>query len=58
VVVALDLERDRKPLAEVDDACVLPGPQEHAVAVGREPLQQQRGVLVPAVLRPKQREDR
>ena len=58
VVVALDLERDREPLAEVEDACVLPGPLQHAVAVGREPLQQQRGVLVAAVLRPEQREDR
>jgi hypothetical protein len=56
VVVRLDLERDREPLAEVDDARVLPGALQHALARGRQPLQKRRRVLVAAVLRPEQRE--
>jgi hypothetical protein len=58
VVVALDLERDRLALAEVDHARVLTGPLQHAGAGAREPLQQPSRVLVAAVLRPEQREDR
>jgi hypothetical protein len=58
VVVALDLERDRLAVAEVDDACVLAGPLEDARRVCREALQEQRGMLVSAVLRPEEREDR
>ena len=57
VVVALDLERDRLAVAEVDHARVLARPLEHALAAAREALQQQRRVLVAAVLRPEQRED-
>ena len=57
MVVALDLERDRLAVAEVDHAGVLAGPLEHAVAGRRQPPQQQRRVLVAAVLRPEQRED-
>jgi len=57
VVVALDLERDRLALSEVDDARVLAGSLEHARRVGREALQKQRGVFVAAVLRPEERED-
>jgi len=58
VVVRLDLERDRLPLAEVDHAGVLARPLEHAVALGRQTLQERRGVLVAAVLGPEQREHR
>jgi hypothetical protein len=58
VVVAFDLERDRLAFAEVDDAGVLAGPLEDAGRRGREALQKERRVLVGAVLRPEQREDR
>jgi hypothetical protein len=58
VVVRLDLERDRLAVAEVDHAGVLARALEHAVARGRQPLQQEGRVLVAAVLRPEQREDR
>jgi hypothetical protein len=57
VVVALDLERDRFAVSEVDDSRVLAGALEHARRVGRKPLQEQRRVLVAAVLRPEERED-
>jgi len=57
VVVALDLEGHGLALAEVDDAGVLAGSLEDARRVGREPLQEQRRVLVAAVLRPEERED-
>jgi hypothetical protein len=57
MVVALDLEGDGLPLAEVDDAGVLARALEDARGVGREPLQQERGVLVAAVLGPEQGED-
>ena len=57
VVVRLDLERDREPVAEVDHAGVLARPLQHALAVRREPLQQPRRVLVAAVLRPEDGED-
>ena len=57
VVVALDLEGDRLALAEVDHARVLARPLEDARARRREALQQQRRVLVAAVLRPEERED-
>ena len=55
--MALDLERDRLALAEVDHARVLARPLEHARARRRQPPQQRRRVLVAAVLRPEQRED-
>ena len=58
VVVALDLEGDGEPVAEVEHAGVLAGALEHARALARQPPQQQGGVLVAAVLRPHQREDR
>ena len=57
VVVALDLERNRLAVAEVDDARVLARALEDAWRVGREALQEERGVLVAAVLRPEERED-
>ena len=58
VVVRLDLERDRLALAEVDDAGVLARPLEHAPAGARQPLQERRGMLVAAMLRPEEGEDR
>jgi hypothetical protein len=58
MVVRLDLERDRFTLPEVDHSRVLAGPLQHALARAGEPLQQARRVLVAAVLRPEQREDR
>ena len=58
VVVRLDLEGNRLAVAEVEHARVLARPLEHALALAREPLQQQRRVLVAAVLRPEQREHR
>jgi hypothetical protein len=58
MVVRLDLERDRLAVAEVDHAGVLARPLQDPLAVGRQPLQEQGGVLVAAVLGPEQREDR
>src|SRR6185369_3227458 len=58
MVVALDLERDGLALAEVDDAGVLARPLEDARAFRGEALEQERRVLVTAVLRPQEREDR
>ena len=55
--MALDLERDRLALAEVDDAGVLAGPLEDARRGRGEALQERRRVLVGAVLRPEERED-
>ena len=57
VVVALDLEGDGLAFAEVEDACVLSGPLKDARRVGREALEEQRRMLVAAVLRPEERED-
>jgi drug/metabolite transporter (DMT)-like permease len=56
--VALDLERDRLAAAEVEDTGVLARPLEDALAAAGQPLEQRRGVLVAAVLRPEKREDR
>jgi len=58
VVVRLDLERDRRPVAEVEDSRVLAGPLENSLAGRGQALQQRGGVLVTAVLRPEQGEDR
>jgi hypothetical protein len=57
MVVAFDLERDRLSLAEVEHAGILARPLQHAVARRRQPPQEQRRMLVAAVLRPEQRED-
>src|SRR5204863_3367483 len=57
MVVRFDLERDRLAAAQVDDARVLAGALEHALAAAREPLEQHSRVLVAAVLRPQQRKD-
>jgi hypothetical protein len=58
VVVRLDLERDRGPVAEVEDSRVLTRPLQDALAGGRQALQERGGVLIAAVLRPEEREDR
>jgi hypothetical protein len=58
MVVRLDLERDGEPAADVDHARVLAGPLQHRVAARRQPAEQRRRMLVPAVLGPEQREDR
>jgi hypothetical protein len=58
VVVALDLEGDREPVADVDDARVFTRPLEDALTAGGQPLQQRRRMLVAAVLGPQEREDR
>ena len=57
VVVALDLEGDRLAVAEVDDARVLARALEDARRLRREAPQEERRVLVAAVLRPEERED-
>jgi hypothetical protein len=57
VVVALDLEGDRLSVAEVDDARVLARALEDARRLRREAPQEERRVLVSAVLRPEERED-
>jgi hypothetical protein len=58
VVVRLDLERDRGAVAEVEDSRVLAGALKDALARRGESLQERRGVLVAAVLRPEKGEDR
>jgi hypothetical protein len=57
MVVALDLERDRFALTEVDDAGVLAGSEEHARTPCGQPPEERRRVLVAAMLGPEQRED-
>ena len=58
MVVALHLEAHRFAVAEVEDARVLTGALQHAPARGGQALQQERRVLVAAVLRPEEREHR
>src|ERR671910_2305579 len=58
MVVALDLEADRLPVAEVDHAGVLTRALQHAFSFRGKPFQQEGRMLVAAVLRPEQREDR
>jgi hypothetical protein len=57
MVVALDLERDREAVAEVDHPRVLARALEHARPVAREAAEEERRVLVAAVLRPEEGED-
>ena len=57
VVVRLALERDGEAVAEVEDARVLAGALEDALARRGQPLQERGRMLVAAVLRPEQRED-
>ena len=58
VVVALDLEADCLAVAEIEDARVLTGALQDAFPRGGKPFQQEGRVLVAAVLRPEEREDR
>jgi hypothetical protein len=58
VVVRLDLEGDRDPVAEIQDSRVLARPLEDSLARGGKPFQERRGMLVAAVLRPEEGEDR
>jgi hypothetical protein len=58
MVVRLDLERDRLAVAEVDHARVLARSLQHARAQAGQAAKERRGVLVAAVLRPEQGEDR
>jgi hypothetical protein len=55
--VRLDLERDREAVAEVEHARVLARPLEDALAGRGQAAKERGGVLVPAVLRPEERED-
>jgi hypothetical protein len=57
MVVALDLEGHGFAVAEVDDAGVLAWALEDARRFRREALEEERRVLVAAVLRPEERED-
>ena len=58
MVVRLDLEGHRKTFPEVEHAGILARPLQNPFAAGRQPLEQRRGVLVPAMLGPEQREHR
>ena len=58
MVVALDLEGDGEAVSEVEHAGVLTRPLQHALPARGEPLQEERRMLVAAVLRPEEREDR
>ena len=58
VVVGLDLERDREPVADRDHAGLLPHPGDDVAAGGRERREQRPGALVRAVLAPHDAEHR
>jgi len=58
MVVRLDLERDREPVAEVEHAGVLARALQDACAGRGKPAQERRRVLVAAVLGPQDGEDR
>ncbi len=58
MIVALGLEGDREPVAEIDDACVLSRALEDVRPLARQSSEKECGVLVAAVLRPEQREHR
>ena len=57
MVVRLDLEGDGQTVAEVDHPGILARALEHALAGRRQPSQQARRMLVPAVLGPQERKD-
>jgi drug/metabolite transporter (DMT)-like permease len=57
VVVALRLEGDREAVAEIEYAGVLARPLEDSRTGARQALQERRGVLVAAMLRPEKGED-
>jgi hypothetical protein len=56
--VRLHLERDGGAVAEIEDAGVLARARQDALACRRQPLQERGRVLVAAVLRPEEGEDR
>ena len=56
--MALDLERDGKPIADPDDAGVVADAGHHAAAAGRKRLEERLGALVGAVLAPHHAEHR
>ena len=58
VVMALDLEADRLAVAEIEYAGVLTGALQDAFPFRGKPFQEEGRMLVAAVLRPEQREDR
>ena len=58
MVVRLDLECDGRPVAEVEDSRILARPLEDALAPRRQALEERGRVLVAAVLRPEEGEDR
>jgi hypothetical protein len=58
MVVRLDLERNRQPVAEVEHTGVLAGPLQDALTDRGQPLEEAGRMLVPAVLRPEEGEDR
>ena len=57
MVVALHLEHDREPVADIDDAGVLARPLDHPGRLGRQRAQMDPRRLVRAVLVPHGRED-
>ncbi len=52
VVVRFDLERDRQPVPDAQNAGVVAHPGHHSAALGRQGLEQRLGALVRAVLAP------
>jgi hypothetical protein len=54
MVVALDLERDRDPVVEIEDTGVLARTLQDTVTARGKPLQEECRVLVPAVLGPEE----
>ena len=58
MVVRLDLERDRLAVADIDHARVLTGALQDTFPLRGKSSQEERGMLVAAMLGPQQREDR
>ena len=57
MVVALHLEHDGLPVADIDDARILARPHQHPRRLGRQPAQMDARRLVGTVLVPHRRED-
>jgi hypothetical protein len=57
VVVRLDLERDRIPMTDIDDAGIFARPHQHMLAARRQLAQVQARALVGAMLAPHHAED-
>ena len=58
MVVTLHLEGGGFAVSEVDHARVLAGPLQDRISLGRKAAEEERRMLVAAVLRPEEREDR